>query len=32
MFLEKISKKLDKTNCLFQENYILGNPSLQDMS
>ncbi len=32
VFLEKISKKLDKTNRLFQENYILGSPSIQDMS
>ena len=32
VFLEKISKKLDKTNRLFQENYLLGSPSLQDMS
>ena len=32
VFLEKISKKLDKTNRLFQENYMLGSPSLQDMS
>src|SRR5665648_763234 len=32
VFLEKLSKKLDKTNRLFQENYILGNSSLSDLS
>jgi hypothetical protein len=31
VFLEKLSKKLDKTNRLFQENYILGSSSLSDM-
>jgi hypothetical protein len=31
IFLEKLSKKLDKTNRLFQENYILGSSSLSDM-
>lgn len=32
IFLEKLSKKLDKTNRLFQGNYILGSSSLSDMS
>ena len=32
ILLEKLSKKLDKTNHLFQGNYILGSPCLQDMS
>jgi len=31
IFLEKLSKKLDKTNRLFQENYMLGNPCLPGM-
>ena len=31
IFLEKLSKKLDKTNRLFQENYILSSSSLSDM-
>ncbi len=31
VFLEKLSKKLDKTNRLFHANYILGNSSLSDM-
>ena len=31
VFLEKLSKKLDKTNRLFQENYVLGSPSLSEM-
>jgi len=31
IFLEKLSKKLDKTNRLFQANYILGSSSLSDM-
>jgi len=31
VFLEKLSIKLDKTNRLFQENYILGSSSLSDM-
>ncbi len=31
IFLEKLSKKLDKTNRLFQKNYILGSSSLSDM-
>jgi len=31
VFLEKLSKKLDKTNRLFQENYILDSSSLSDM-
>jgi len=31
VFLEKLSIKLDKTNRLFQENYILGSASLSDM-
>jgi len=31
VFLEKLSIKLDKTNRLFQENYLLGSSSLLDM-
>ena len=31
IFLKKLSKKLDKTNRLFQANYLLGSPSLPDM-
>ncbi|GAG36615.1 unnamed protein product, partial [marine sediment metagenome] len=31
IFLEKLSKKLDKTNRLFQADYILGSSSLSDM-
>lgn len=31
IFLEKLSMKLDKTNRLFQENYILGSASLSDL-
>ncbi|GAB4117724.1 MAG: hypothetical protein Kow00103_14620 [Candidatus Caldatribacteriota bacterium] len=31
IFLEKLSKKLDKTNRLFQKNYLLGSSSLSDM-
>jgi len=31
VFLEKLSIKLDKTNRLFQDNYILGSSSLSDM-
>lgn len=31
IFLEKLSIKLDKTNRLFQANYILGSSSLSDM-
>ncbi|GAF90138.1 unnamed protein product, partial [marine sediment metagenome] len=31
IFLEKLSKKLDKTNRLFQANYILGSSSLSDL-
>ena len=32
VFLEKLSKKLDKTNRLYQNNYILGDSSLSDMN
>jgi len=31
VFLEKLSIKLDKTNRLFQADYILGSSSLSDM-
>lgn len=31
VFLEKLSKKLDKTNRLFQADYILSSSSLSDM-
>jgi len=31
VFLEKLSKKLDKTNRLFQENYVSAGSSLPDM-
>ncbi len=31
VFLEKLSQKLDKTNRLFQKNYILSSSSLSDI-